>query len=364
MTLALRFLAISLSLCLSPAIAVEPGRTAQILGAGDCSTSGCHGGAGPNRGSHTIWVKQDPHSSAASTLSDAWSLRMAEVAGIDDPAESESCTICHAPMRHVNPAMLASPEIREESVSCANCHGPEKNWLLSHTRSDFPKEALSRLGMRQLSTPYERANNCVACHQNLDDALIDVHHPRLTFELDGLLVAEPKHWRETDGFSHAHTWLVGQAVALREAAAQALREPSKHRDAEIQAIRELLRAADTAWDDSRQDLVSAADDYAKRVSKRPMSHEQSRAILVRLINNRGAFRADGFSALAQGYYAERLALAIDRVNESLIVSDQKGVIADNLLNDLFAAVKTPESFEAAAFIEQLDLVAKSYMRAG
>ena len=262
----------------------------------------------------------------------------------------------------------------DTGVSCANCHGPAENWLLSHTRPDYPKDALARLGMRQLGTAYQRANNCVACHQNLSDELIKAKHPPLVFELDGLLVAEPKHWREEEGFSNSKTWLVGQAVALREAAAQANRESSDEkikaaRTAEIEAIIALLKATGTGWNESGKDLVRAADEFAKRISGAPMSAEQGRVILSKLVANRIPFQADAFSGLAQpyrswsvGYYAERLTLAIDRLNQSLAVPGQKAVIAKPLLDELFDAARPPESFDAATtdeFVRVLDGVRAS-----
>ena len=70
-------------------------------------------------------------------------------------------------------------------------------------------------GMRDLRNLYVRANSCVACHQNLDADLLAAGHPELRFELDGQSVAEPRHWQDPAG-TGAKTWLVGQAVALRE----------------------------------------------------------------------------------------------------------------------------------------------------
>ena len=299
---------------------------------------------------------------------------MARQLGIDNPAESKSCTICHSPMSLVPAARLVAPPDGHQvdsGVSCANCHGPEENWLLSHTRPEFPKDALARLGMRQLGSAYQRANNCVACHQNLSDELVLAKHPPLVFELDGLLVAEPKHWREAEEFSNAKTWLVGQAVALREAAAQAAREPGGRRTAEVEALRALLQATGTGWDDTREDLVRGADDYAKRISGAAMSPEQARGILFKLLGDRAPFQSDAFGRVdreyhpwATGYYAERLTLAMDRLNESLVASGKQGGIGKEQLKELFDAAKPPESFDAAAigeFVRKLDRVTESYI---
>ncbi|MEO7099276.1 MAG: multiheme c-type cytochrome [Luteolibacter sp.] len=362
-----------MSVCLSQVGAGDPLGAAKVLGSDSCMTSGCHGGAGLDRGAYNIWKRYDPHFDSATTLTNGRSKAMARQLGIENAAESKSCTICHSPMSQVTPAGLPVPPEGhkvDSGVSCANCHGPADNWLLSHTRPDYPKDALARLGMRQLGSAYQRANNCVACHQNLSDELVKAKHPALIFELDGLLVAEPKHWREDEGFSNVKTWLVGQAVALRETGAQANREPGDRRTAEIDAIKALLNATDTGWDDSGKDLVRSADDFAKRISGAPMSHEQGRAILSKLVADRTPFQPDAFSTVAKeyrswsiGYYSERLTLAIDRLNESLAASGQQRVIAKDSLKQLFDAAKPPESFDAATadeFVRKLDGVAKSH----
>src|SRR6478736_753102 len=114
----------------------EPLETAKVLGSQTCMTSGCHGGAGLDRGAYNIFKRFDPHLKAAATFSNGRSRAMGRQLGIETPAESTSCTICHSPMSQVPPARLeAAPEGHavDSGVSCANCHGPAENWLLSHT---------------------------------------------------------------------------------------------------------------------------------------------------------------------------------------------------------------------------------------
>lgn len=365
-----------ISSCLCSIGSGEPSGSAKILGSGSCSTSGCHGGAGPNRGAYNIWKDYDPHVNAAATLENGRSRAMAREMKIEvKPSEAKSCTVCHSPTRHVSASLLAKPPQGhgiDSGVSCVSCHGPAKDWLLSHTRPEYPRDALERLGMRQLDSPYQRANNCVACHQNLSDELVAAKHPPLIFELDGLLVAQPKHWREDGNFSHAQTWLVGQAVALREAAAQDLREPGERRKAEIEAIRALLKATGTNWDSSRTDLVRYADDYAKRISSTDIGPEETRAMLSRLIYNREPFELRAFDSVtneyrpwAVGHYAERVALAIDRLNESLAAEGKGKIINGKLLDDLFDAAKPPKSFDAetaGSFVQKLDRLAVSRLK--
>ncbi len=362
------YLSVTFCICLQQVVNADPLDTSKILGSKTCMTSGCHGGAGLDKGAYNIWKTYDPHTKAAATLSNGRSRSMAAELKLENATESKSCTVCHSPMYGVDPAKLApTADIHgvDSGVSCASCHGAEENWILSHTRPDYPKDALTKLGMRQLDSAYQRANNCVACHQNLSDELVRVNHPPLVFELDGLLVAEPKHWREGSDFSHAKTWLTGQAVALREAAAQASREPSGRRDAEIRAIGALLNATATGWDDSRRDTARAADDYAKKISSSTMEKGEDRAILRRLLTSRAAFEAGAFAEVdaefqswATGYYAERVALGIDRLNQALGGT----AVKKKFLDELFDAAKPPKAFDAEAveiFVRKLDQLATS-----
>ena len=70
-------------------------------------------------------------------------------------------------MRNVEPALFApsGKDQAQEDFSCANCHGGAEDWILSHTRPDYPRAALVKLGMRPLGSAYQRANSCAACHQ-------------------------------------------------------------------------------------------------------------------------------------------------------------------------------------------------------
>lgn len=371
----------------------EPTGESRVLGADSCSTSGCHGGAGLNRGAYHLWKRSDPHLHAPATLTNGQSAAMAQKMGLPDASAAVSCTVCHAPMKNVPPSLFMpgyDQKSADKDFSCANCHGGSEHWLLSHTRPEYPRAALEKLGMRPLGSAYQRANACVACHQNLSDALMKANHPPLIFELDGLLVEQPKHWREDADFSHAKTWLVGQAVALRECEAQALRaavarsgagwagdvalrdsveqalrEPGEERKAEIEAIQELLSATGLGWTrEAKTDLVKAADDFAQKMSAAPMSHAQTRASLQALLRHRKPFEIGAFASVAAehrmravGHYAERLALALDRLNQALIAAGEKAAFPEQALNELFKAAPPAKSFDADIaenFVRKLD----------
>ena len=362
--------AVMVSFCILHIASGEPSGVSRVLGSDSCATSGCHGGAGLNRGAYHIWKRSDPHSKASATLTNGQSAAMARQMGIASAVESASCTACHAPLRNVEPSLFTpDSKAKAEDFSCANCHGGAENWILSHTRPDYPKAALGKLGMRPLGSAYQRANNCVACHQNLSDELMKAKHPPLLFELDGLLLGEPKHWREDADFSHAQTWLVGQAVALREAAAQVARQPGDARTAEIEAIKELLAASGTGWyGEAGTDLVRTADDFAKKISAAPMTPAQSRLALNQLMSNRKPFEVGAFASVADeyrmwavGHYAERVALAIDRLSQSLVLSGQKAAFSEEALDELLKAAQPPKSFDtdvAENFVRKLDGLTK------
>jgi hypothetical protein len=60
---------------------------------------------------------------------------------------------------------------------------------------------------------------------------------------------------------------------------------------------------------------------------------------------------------AAGYYAERVALAIDRLNQSVIAAGEKEAFAESALDELFKAAQPPKSFDADAadhFVRKLD----------
>ena len=364
----------ALFFCISQVCWGDPTGVSRVLGADSCATSGCHGGAGLNRGAVSLWKRADPHLHAAATLTNGQSTAMAQKVGIESAPDSVSCTACHAPMKNVPPSLLMPSfpaKAEDKDFSCANCHGGAEHWILSHTRPEYPRAALEKLGMRPLGTAYQRANSCVACHQNLSDELVKANHPPLIFELDGLLLEQPKHWREDADFSHVTTWLVGQAVALREIAAQAQKQPGEARVAEMEAIQELLLASDTGWQrKGHTELVKAADDFAKKISAAPMSTAQTLAALGKLMRYRKPFELSAFDTVAAeqrmravGHYAERVALALDRLNQSLIAAGEKAAFAEESLNEVFKAAPPPKSFDADIaenFVRKLDALAAGH----
>ena len=340
-----------------------------INGPGTCATSGCHGGASEMGRQFVIWSQRDVHTRSYATLTSARSARMAEALKISDPTKSATCTACHAPLQTVEPAMLASDAHVEDGVACATCHGvASEDWLRRHTRPDWTHADRVAAGMRDLRNLYGRANNCVACHQNIDPQIVKVaHHPQLIFELDGQAASEPKHWREIAGWQGAQAWYVGQNVALREmswALANAHADPAldaprwagllwvlQHSvgDDSIPSVKGV--AADTT-SASFAAAMDAADQSAKRAAEITWSTDTTRSVLKNLAASHPAFLDATVAKDVQAYRAERLVLALDRVTASL-PANQRPAAAGAPLDKLFQLAQSIPDFAPAEFAKAL-----------
>jgi len=98
-----------------------------------------------------VWSTHDfHHLRPYATLETARSERLAEVLRIGNPAQSQRCTVCHAPFQTVRAGQLSQTARISEGVSCENCHGPAENWLRAHTRPDWSHEDRVHAGMREI----------------------------------------------------------------------------------------------------------------------------------------------------------------------------------------------------------------------
>ena len=349
-----------------------------ILGASSCSTSGCHGGAGEKSLQYAVWSQRDVHSRSFATLTTARSARMAEALGIADPATSLRCTTCHAPLQSVkssDPALLA-PEARvTEGVSCASCHGADGDWLRSHTRPDFTHADKVAAGLKDLRDLHARATSCVACHQNIDPALVETgRHPRLVFELDGQTASEPRHWRETAGYNGAQAWQVGQAVALREVswalqqrAATAAEIPrwqallwvlQRAGDADNSAQAVALRAIPPVADAENFARAQSAADALARALASGFDAASVPARLKKLAATHAEFADTSVDRTQQACRAERLVLAFDRLLAALPAAARPPG-ASARLDALFARSQSIPDFAPAAFARELEAFAQT-----
>ncbi|MEA3208128.1 MAG: hypothetical protein QOE70_1185 [Chthoniobacter sp.] len=206
---------VSCALVVSVGAAEDPKFSkAKFTGAPSCSSTSCHGG-GTGRNEAIIYEKRDRHAVAYGILGKGTSIRISETLGIvGDPAKAAQCNVCHAPMQAVPLDHLVQKADR--GVGCEACHGPAEPWIRFHTRPDVNYQQMVAAGMRDLNDLYGRANTCIACHLNVDDAILKAGHPELFFELDGQTIAQPPHYRDERLSLGPRSWLTGQAAALRE----------------------------------------------------------------------------------------------------------------------------------------------------
>lgn len=212
--------------------------------------------------------------------------------------------------------------------------------------------------MRDLRTAYARANACVACHQVIEPRLVDAgRHPRLIFELDGMIAAEPRHWREVHGWDGAKAWLVGQAVAWREAGAvrAAGRDESAGAVERERALAWLVRTA------GEQVLLGAQEkgpDELARELEAHWSSEHGAVVLRRLALSAGEFRDPSVTRLEQAYRAERLVLGLDRLLAAW-PERARATACGPLLDRLFAAAQSVPDFEPEEFAARLESFSKA-----
>jgi hypothetical protein len=281
---------------------------------------------------------------------------MGEALGIADVRASLSCTACHAPAANV-PTALRGEDLRvEEGVGCASCHESSDTWLRTHTRADLSHAQKVAAGMRDLRSAYARANACVACHQVIDPELVEKgRHPRLIFELDGQLAAQPPHWRATQGWDGARAWFTGQAVAWREAAAAraAGRDESAGAAERERALAWLTGAAARAAGIGGVDTELVSPDALARAAEAGWGADAGERALRALAGAAAEFRAAGVSRLEQAYRAERLVLGLDRLLAAW-PERVRAAEAGPALDRLFTAAQSIPDFQPGRFAGLLE----------
>lgn len=322
----------------------------RFVGALTCQSSMCHGGASPSRGQFVIWAHQDAHSRAYATLATAYAANIAKAAGIESATTDARCTTCHAPLAGGN---LASTVSATEGVSCEACHGVASAWLRSHTRTDLSYADKVGSGMRDLRDVFVRANTCVECHQTIAPNLIKAGHPTLTFDLDGQVASEPRHWKEKSSWFGAKAWLVGQAVALREITIQLGRASTSDLKDDQKALVWLFQQVPgidaTAPPDGA--VASWSNQLAQTISGRAWKASSSEEILSALAGTSGSFTDGAVPVAERERRAERLAIGLDRVFKS--IHSEAGAPGEKELNALFAEVGDSAKFNPKSFADAL-----------
>jgi len=339
----------------------------RFTGMVSCASSGCHGG-GKGSDQCIIWRKgdpatglKDPHRGAANILSAARSAAIASALGIADATKSQQCTVCHSPMQSVPDKALLTDVKRDTGVSCESCHGAAEKWIRSHVRPDFTHQQRVALGLRDLETPYQRANSCAGCHTNISPELIKAKHPELKFELARQINSLPKHWQERTEASSATYWLAGQAVVLREWSWQLAGKRDVSLLTRWRAMQWLLKKtktgdrilpalSDAATPDDFERVKQAADRLAMAASKENLDSAQQFQELI-------ALKADFSGKLVEdaelARRAELLVFAL-RANAPI---DKDGKLSPAIqagLDALSALLKPGVPFDPGAFAQKLE----------
>lgn len=214
--------------------------------------------------------------------------------------------------------------------------------------------------MRDLCNLYVRANTCVACHQNVDNALLKAGHPTLVFELDSQSANEPKHWKDEDAEIGAKSWLVGQAVALREAAWHSRTDAEPSADAQetslalawlLTKVTALEPALPKIYEPTSSDLEplqKQADELARRAAS--WNPESKMSILRALAESDSEFVvAKERSKVSLFYRARCVVLALARLSVAL----EQPLKIDQELTALHDDISRHYNFDVAAFAEHL-----------
>jgi hypothetical protein len=334
-----------------------PEENARFVGSVGCKSSSCHGGAGEKRSQYITWSQKDFHTRAYAILLDARSARIGEATGTSQPQSSARCTVCHSPFQSIAQTRLASAARPDEGVSCESCHGAAEPWLRGHTRTDWTYAMRVSAGIHDLRSLYVRANACVACHQNVDVDILKAGHPELVFELDSQSVNEPKHWKDDDSQTGPRSWLVGQAVALREIAWALNKARPVERDrlfGQMSALTWLLDKAGVGGNvsafSSFVGIQLRADEIARRdAEKWNPTNTELMSILQMLAGTDSEFQSSNASHEHLFYQALRLSLALDRLSAALNLSAK----IDKELSSLRGDVQRHYDFDSAAFAEHL-----------
>ena len=277
-------------------------------------------------------------------------------------------TVCHPPTQSVPQDRLLPAAHADQGVSCENCHAPAENWLRSHTRHDYTYFQRVASGMNDLRNLYQRANTCVACHENLPSDMASAGHPELIFELDSQLVSEPPHWHESDPWAGLHSWLTGQAVAFREETWRMIKEPGE--SARWESLGWLLQEV-TAQLKTLPDL---------EMPKPPATPQQLGRLQAQ--SNRLARAAPGFTwtpGISQQLFrqltktgdqlrrvnggdqqvhrAEVITQSLDRLLAELAAHQVAPPGADKGVDNLFADLRQPLYFNRDKFCADLDALA-------
>jgi hypothetical protein len=295
---------------------------------------------------------------------------MAEALGIKgDPAKSEQCNVCHAPMQGLDAGLFVKDLKPDRGVSCESCHGAAENWLRFHTRPDVDFKQIVAAGMRDLNDIYGRANSCVGCHLNLDESLRKAGHPELFFELDGQCAAQPPHYRDARPSLGPRSWLTGQAAALREMSWKLSNKGDENFLPRWKAMVWLLQKTELGKQElpvseDFSTMQKAADGLARKAAQKLWTKEEVGAQLKALAALHAEFEAGKADRAQMQRKAEVLVPALDRLWRDLLKGGaQNASEGESSIRALHVLALDHEDFDPARFSDVLSQFSGSLAQA-
>lgn len=131
------------------------------VGAGKCKI--CHKTEKQGK-QFPIW-EESKHSQSFSALTSEEAQEIAGQSGIDNPAESEECLKCHAPLSD------KAAELKEEGVSCEACHGPGSDYKKLSIMKNREESVAN--GLIVYETTEATKAWCLTCHENAHNKPFD-----------------------------------------------------------------------------------------------------------------------------------------------------------------------------------------------
>jgi hypothetical protein len=130
------------------------GQTFTYVGAAKCAI--CHKTEKQGR-QHQIW-QESKHSKSGVAPGSEEGAKVAQAAGVQNPADSPQCLKCHAPL------FEKAPELKAEGVTCEVCHGPGSEYKKLNIMKD--RALAKQNGLIVYESPDAIKKQCLTCHEN------------------------------------------------------------------------------------------------------------------------------------------------------------------------------------------------------
>jgi hypothetical protein len=125
---------------------------------------------------HPLW-EASKHSKSFQALTTEQAKEIAQAAGVENPAEDDTCLQCHGPLHD------KEAELKEEGVTCEVCHGPGSAYKKLSVMKN--REESIKNGLIVYDSPQAIKEQCLTCHQNAHQKPFDfsaawekIKHPR------------------------------------------------------------------------------------------------------------------------------------------------------------------------------------------